>query len=244
MFSRSVLVLLCAVGIVLSLPAGADPWKDESGHGHHRHKHHKHHKHKHRYKHEEHGPPPWAPAYGYREQHGRDSDDYRDDYDDGYEERQEAVQQDTPQVEFVATSQKIGIDTGKCNREVVGAVMGGLIGGAIGNTAIRDNRTLGTIAGTLIGIVVGKEIGRNMDKADAQCVNQALERAQDGQAVTWNNPNTGYRYSLTPYQTYQRNDGHYCRKYRAVVKTGSHTQNYREAACRNNDGVWERLPSR
>jgi surface antigen len=234
MVSRRVLVILCASCLVFSLAAGADPWKDESGHGRHGEKHHKHkHRHKHRNKHAEYGPPPWAPAHGYRGKH----------YDHDYEEEPAQVRYESPQVEFVLASQKIGIDTGNCNREAVGAVMGGVIGGVIGNQAAgRDKRTIGTIAGSLIGLVVGKEIGRSMDNADAQCTNQALERAPDGQAITWDNPNTGHRYSVTPYETYRQDDGRYCRKYRAAVNAGSNTKYYGETACRTVDGVWERLP--
>jgi surface antigen len=231
MVLRSVLVVLCAASLVLSVPASADPWKDESGRGNHANKHHKN---KHRNKHAEHGPPPWAPAHGYR---GTQRDDHQNEPTKAW--------YDSPQVEFLLTSQKIGIDSGNCNREVVGAVMGGVIGGVIGNkVSSRDNKTVGTIAGSLIGVVVGKEIGRNMDNADAQCTNQALERAPNGQPVSWDNPDTGNRYSVIPYETYQQDDGRYCRKYRAAISGGSNTTKYfADTACRGDDGVWERLPS-
>ncbi len=228
MVLRSILVILCAGSMALSLHASADPWKDESSHGYHGHKHHN----KHRNKHAELGPPPWAPAHGYRSKQ-RDNDQ-----DVGPVK----VWYDSPQVEFLLASEKIGIDTGNCNREVVGAVMGGVIGGVIGNkTSSRDNKTLGTVAGSLIGVVVGKEIGRNMDNADAQCTNQVLERAPDGQAIIWDNPNTGHRYSVIPYETYRQEDGRYCRKYRAAIKAGSSTKYYGETACRTDDGVWAKL---
>jgi surface antigen len=232
MVLRSILILLSVVGMVLSAFANADPWKDESGHGYLVNKHQQY---KHRNKHSAYGPPPWAPAYGNRGK--QRENDHRADSD--------TVWYDSPQVEFLLASQKIGIETGNCNRQVVAAVMGGVIGGAIGNKASsRGNKTIGTIAGSLIGLVAGKEIGRTMDNADAQCTNQALERSPDGQAVTWDNPDTGHRYSVIPYATYQQDDGHYCRKYRAAINTGSNTTKYyADTACRTDDGVWEKLPS-
>jgi surface antigen len=236
MILRSVLVILCASSLVLALPAGADPWKDESGHGYHANKHHKNeHRNNYQNKHAGKGPPPWAPAHGYRSKQ-RDNDHRGEPTKAWY---------DSPQVGFLLASQKIGIDTGKCNREVVGAVMGGVIGGVIGNQASSDdNKTMGTIAGSLIGVVLGKEIGRNMDNADAQCTNQALERAPNGQAVTWDNPDTGNRYSVIPYETYRQEDGRYCRKYRAAINASSNTTKYyADTACRSDDGVWETLPS-
>ena len=228
MVLRRVLVILCAGSMVLSVLASADPWKDEPGHGYQAHKHHKN-------KHADKGPPPWAPAHGYR--NNQRDDDHRNEPAKAW--------YDSPQVEFLLTSQKIGIDSGNCNREVVGTVMGGVIGGVIGNkTASRGNKTIGTVAGSLIGVVLGKEIGRNMDNADAQCTNQALERAPNGQTVTWDNPDTGNRYSVIPYETYRQDDGRYCRKYRAAINASSNTTKYyADTACRSDDGVWETLPS-
>lgn len=231
MVSRSVLVILSVGSMILSVFASADPWKDESGHGYHANTYHKH---KHRNKHAGYGPPPWAPAHGYRNKQGNSD----------HQDVQKTVWYDSPQVEFLLTSEKIGIATGNCNREVIGAVMGGVIGGTIGNKASNQGaKTIGTIAGSLIGAVVGKEIGRNMDGSDAQCANQALERSPDSKAVTWDNPDTGHRYSIIPYQTYQQDDGRYCRKYRAAINDGSNTTKYYvDTACRNDDGVWEKLP--
>ena len=217
--------------MVLTVSASADPWINQSGHGYQANKHHKY---EHRDKHVGYGPPPWAPAHGSRNTPGANDD----------QAVQNAAWYDSPQVEFLLTSEKIGIAEGNCNREVVGAIVGGIIGGAIGNKVpSQGNKTPGTVAGSLIGVVVGKEIGRNMDKADAQCTNQALERSPDGQAINWNNPDTGHRYSVIPYQTYKLEDGRYCRKYRASINAGSNTTKYyADTACRSDEGVWEALP--
>lgn len=227
----------------------ADSWKNESRHGYHKSKHHKK---KHRITSEREyeveyemgddyrGPPPWAPAHGYRRKHHeRESSQVIVQVPIAEEPRYK--EHAGPEVEFEIASQKIGITAGTCDREAVGAVMGGVVGGIIGNkTASRENKTIGTIAGALIGVVLGKELGRRMDKADAQCTSQVLERARDGQAVVWDNPETGHHYSVTPYQTYQQDDGSYCRKYTTTVKDGSNEKRYKETACRSESGMWER----
>lgn len=230
MVFRSILVMFCAGGLALSLAASADPGKDQSGNGYHEYVFYKY---KHQKKRANQGPPPWAPAHGYRDRHA----------DNDHEEKPAKVWYDSPQVKFLLTSEKIGINSGNCDREVVGTVMGGIIGEANGNKPVSlDNRTLDTNAGSLISVVPGKEIGRDMDNADAQCANQALERAPDGQAVSWDNPNNGQRYSVVPYETYRQDDGRYCRKYTAAIQAGSITKYFGDTACRTDDGVWEKLP--
>ena len=54
------------------------------------------------------GPPPWAPAHGWRRKHAQD-------YEAGY------------------VIPDLGIELGRCNRDVIGAVIGGAAGGAIGS---------------------------------------------------------------------------------------------------------------
>ena len=253
---RCITFLSFLLSTVVASPVIADPWKDESGHGYQKNKHYKQkHKEKHKnkqkreyeyeveYKVEGHdqGPPPWAPAHGYRRKHHHDHERTEIIVNVPTQQEDRYVEHDSPHVEFGLASQKIGITSGTCNRETIGAVMGGIVGGVIGNKTSSDkNKTIGTLAGAVIGVVLGKELGRSMDKTDAQCTGQALERARDGQAVVWNNPETGHNYSVTPYKTYQQKDGRYCRKYNATIKDGGKAQQYAEIACRNQDGVWER----
>jgi hypothetical protein len=54
------------------------------------------------------GPPPWAPAHGWRRKHAQH-------YEAGY------------------VIPDLGIEFGRCNRDVIGAVIGGAAGGAIGS---------------------------------------------------------------------------------------------------------------
>ncbi len=251
MMLRNLQVFIIAAGILVGLPAVADPpWKDESGHGYGHGQEYKHkHSHKHRYDREDDddgyayrdqgGPPPWAPAHGYRRHHRHEHERTVVVVDPSA--RDEVVYDDRPaaEVDFRTTSDQIGITSGQCNRKVVGTVVGGIVGGVVGqNLASHKDKQLGTVAGVLIGAIVGNQIGRNMDNADANCTNQALERAPDGQVVRWQNPDTGYRYAVTPYKTYQRNDGRYCRDYTTVVE-GSKTSKYTQTSCRTDQGVWE-----
>lgn len=257
MILRNLQVFIIAAGIVLALPAAADSWKDEADHGYHhereQHEHRHWHKHRHErdneaeYEDEDHydyreqgGPPPWAPAYGYRRKHHHKHEDTVVIVNQPSRQAPVSDDRQAAAVQFNTTSARIGITAGTCNRQAVGTVIGGIVGGIIGKNLSHDNnKNVGTVAGVLIGAIVGNQIGHNMDNADANCTNQALERAPDGRAVRWENPNTGYQYAITPYKTYKRADGRYCRDYTAVV-SGSQTRKYRETACRTNKGVWKK----
>lgn len=259
MSKYKLLLLLASVSLAFSGPLAAKPWEDDSGKGHHG-KHHKKHKHWKESRHHEQGPPPWAPAHGYRNKHHQDQDEYERDaryyreapttnitlevpvysaprYQAEPQYREPEPRYREPERDFQENSATIGITAGTCNREKVGAVMGGLIGGVIANkTSSGKNKGLKTLVGALFGAVIGKEVGKNMDNEDAACTHQALERARDGQAISWKNPDSGEQYQVTPYKTYQRDDGRYCRKYKAVIGD----KDYRETACRSEQGEWQR----
>lgn len=225
------ILLAVVTATVVALPAVsyADPWKDESG-NHGGGKHRARYSAEYEMRHEGRatgGPPPWAPAHGYRRKHGGGPAVVY----------QEPVPAEGVHVEY---EQKFGIADGTCNREAVGAVLGGVVGGAIGRK-IGDNnhnKTLGTIAGAVIGVLVGKDIGRKMDAADQNCTGQVLERAPDGQTVQWRNPENGQQYRMTPTETFQRDD-HYCRRYVTEARVDGRAETSRGTACRNSDGTWK-----
>lgn len=164
------------------------------------------------------GPPPWAPAHGYRRKF-RGSREYveRGEYRAPY-----------------------GIDAGTCHHEEIGAVIGGVAGGALGSRVGRgDDRLAATIIGTVAGAVIGGSIGRSLDKADETCMGQAFEHAHTGERVRWTNPDTGARYDITPERTYRRDDGRYCRNYKADATIGGRTRKVTGVACRRSDGTWD-----
>ncbi len=168
------------------------------------------------------GPPPWAPAHGYRRKHGRSKGG------------------GTTVVVEAAEDAGRYVDEGHCNREAIGAVIGGVVGGVAGaQVGEGDGKTLATIAGTIVGVIAGKSIGRAMDEADEYCAGQALEYAPDGQAVTWQNPDTQSQYSVTPASTYQNEAGQYCREYVTEAVIDGNREQVSGTACRQEDGSWK-----
>lgn len=177
------------------------------------------------------GPPPWAPAHGYRRKH-KHKHEREEQYARAEQEPQGNVQ--------VRYSDEFDISKGTCNREEIGMVLGGVVGGVIGNRVGKnnDNEAVGTIAGAVVGILVGRTIGRKMDRADQQCTGQVLERAADGQTVQWRNSETGLAYNVTPTRTFREND-RYCREYITQARSGSTNEQLQGKACRNADGSWQ-----
>ena len=164
-------------------------------------------------------PPPWAPAHGWRAKHK-----HKHKHDEEY-------------VSYRPVP--FGIDLGRCNRDVLGAVLGGVAGGAIGSTVGKgDGRTVAIIGGTLIGVLIGGAIGRSMDNVDQNCVGQALEHAEDGQQVRWQN-SQGSSYDVVPQRTYTNQGGAYCREYTTTAVVGGRSQRVYGTACRNPDGSWK-----
>jgi surface antigen len=164
-------------------------------------------------------PPPWAPAHGHRNKHDKHK---------GHEHEQEPV-----------VAADIGIATGTCNREAVGAVLGGVVGGVVGSKIGKDqgNKDVGLVLGVIVGAVVGQSIGKQMDDADRQCTVQVLEQAKNGQTVVWTNPQIGVEYRLTPVATYERSTG-VCRKYISQAVAGQKREKTEKMACRAADGTW------
>lgn len=247
-FDSSLLVILPM--LLLSLAGQADPWKEAPGHGHGKGA--KPGKWEERYddrsgdcryrsksgpggykedvkckdRSAKAGPPPWAPAHGYRDKYRRD---------DAADSRYASPEYDD---EYTRVTEAIGIDGGTCDRETLGGLLGGIVGGVAGSKIGRgDGRRLAIVAGTVMGVLVGRQIGRNMDEADQQCVGQALERASDGQPIHWRNADSGLAYEVTPLKTFQQ-DGRYCREYQTDVTSNKTSHDDRGIACRNTDGSW------
>ncbi len=164
------------------------------------------------------GPPPWAPAHGYRAHRGG-----------GY--------QGAAQAAYVPP---FDIGLGRCNREVLGSVLGAAAGGLVGSRFGDGQERLAAVAGgTLLGFLIGGRIGRSMDEVDQNCVGQILEHAGDGQQITWNNPQNGAQYHVVPTGTVQSSDGRYCREYTATAVIGGTDQQTYGRACRQPDGSWK-----
>ena len=165
-------------------------------------------------------PPPWAPAHGWRKKN--------DPAYAGYSGR--------------SWNDDFGVQSGRCNREDVGAVLGAVAGGAIGAEAAQDGagRAIAVVVGTVIGAAIGAEIGRRMDKTDRSCAGHALELAREGQTVTWLNPASGVTWQLTPVAAPASSDG--CRKFRLIATGAFGLGEGRTIACPGADGVWDLAP--
>jgi surface antigen len=162
------------------------------------------------------GPPPWAPAHGWRRKHAQH-------YEAGH------------------VIPDLGIELGRCNRDVIGAVIGGAAGGVIGSQIGKGSeRTVATIGGTIVGVLIGGVIGRSMDEADQACIAQTLEQAPAQHAVAWSNPDGGH-YRVVPLEGYEDREGRVCRDYRTTATIAGRHQQFYGTACRQSDGSWQRV---
>lgn len=168
------------------------------------------------------GPPPWAPAHGYRAKHG-----YH------YHVRDEAW------IDRLSAP-PLDLGLGRCNREVLGQLAGAAAGAVVGSQ-IGDGRgrLAAVAAGTLIGVLLGGEVGKSMDRTDRLCADQALEHAGDGQPITWIGDDGRSRHEVVPQETWQREDGRYCREYTARSAVGDRLVTTYGTACRQPDGAWK-----
>lgn len=172
------------------------------------------------------GPPAWAPAWGYR---GKRKIRYQ---------RNGVLHEADPST--LVRVPETGL--GRCNRDVIGAVLGGAVGAAAGSQIGKgDGRTLATVGGAIIGVLVGGNIGRAMDQVDQNCVGQVLERAPTGKPVVWNNPDGNGEYRVTPTRTYQTRSGTYCREYRTTIMIDGRAEKAYGTACRQADGTWKKV---
>ena len=132
------------------------------------------------------------------------------------------------------TGSKEGLGT------LLGAVAGGVAGAQVGD---GRGRLIATGVGTLLGAVIGSEVGKSLDRADQLALQHqtqnTLENAPSGTTNTWHNPDSGNSGTVTPTQTYQQNDGTYCREFTQTVTVAGETQQAYGTACRQPDGTWQ-----
>ncbi len=168
-------------------------------------------------------PPSWAPAHGYR---AKDKDKH---------EKKKRHGERTP-----AYSTLLGIDGGRCNRDIIGGLIGGAAGAALGSRIGKgDGQMAAIIGGAVFGALVGGSIGRSMDRIDQNCIGQALEYAGDGRTVAWRNPDADASYRVTPREAYKNRVGQYCREYTTVSTIGGQSRTVQGTACRMVDGSWK-----
>lgn len=123
---------------------------------------------------------------------------------------------------------------------VGGAALGAIAGSNVGS---GKGRIAAIAVGTLLGAGVGREVGASLDRADMTYYNstqqRALETAQPGQTLPWNNSQSGNSGSFTPSNYYQTAEGTYCREFQQTVNVGGKSQQAYGEACRQPDGTWK-----
>lgn len=181
-------------------------------------------------------PPPWAPAHGWRDKHD-------DDHDHDHKRKHRHDEYERVYVlpwRGAAAPAPYGIGQGTCYRQVLGAVIGGGAGAVVGSTIGKGSgRTVAIVGGTILGVLAGGAVGRAMDEVDQNCIGQALEHADDGRNVVWQNPGGDQRYAVSPVSTYRASDGRYCREYVTTAQVAGKRQQIYGTACRQPDGSWE-----
>lgn len=137
-----------------------------------------------------------------------------------------------------------GQQTMGVSKQDIGTVLGGVGGAVIGSTMGKGRgRIATTAAGAILGGLAGSALGSSLDKADAsynnQATVQALETAPAGQALPWNNPESGNYGSVSAGTPYKVADGSYCREYTQKVNIGGQSKSAFGKACRQPDGTWQ-----
>jgi surface antigen len=118
--------------------------------------------------------------------------------------------------------------------QLLGAIAGGVLGAQVGS---GSGRVAATIAGTMLGGFIGGNIGRQMDDGDRYRAGQALEQTPTNQSSSWQNPDTGYSYAVTPTRTYYESERP-CREYTTEAWIDGRRETIYGTACRQADGTW------
>ena len=117
---------------------------------------------------------------------------------------------------------------------VTGGVVGGLIGSQFGGGA---GKVAAAAGGAMLGAILGGRIGQYMDRQDRLELTRALETAPTGRVISWNNPDNGNHYHVTPTRTYYVSEQP-CREYTTLAEIGGKSEQIYGKACRQGDGSW------
>ena len=125
------------------------------------------------------------------------------------------------------------------NKGKQGAI-GGAAGGALLGQAIGRN-TEATLIGAAVGTMLGYVVGNEMDKYDRRELNHAYEFGPSGQVSSWQNPDSGNYYAVTPQPAYTapQNPQRPCRQAEILATIDGQTERTYTTACRNSRGQWE-----
>jgi surface antigen len=129
-------------------------------------------------------------------------------------------------------------------KETLGTLLGAAGGAVLGAQVGKGKGQVAAAAvGTLLGALIGSEVGKSLDRADKltmeQTTQKALETTPSGNAVTWNNPDSGNSGTVTPQPAYENSSGQYCREYQQTVTIQGKSESAYGTACRQPDGSWK-----
>ena len=122
---------------------------------------------------------------------------------------------------------------------IIGGVGGALLGSAFGK---GSGRLAAVAVGTLVGAMIGNEVGKTLDAADRAAIDRAEKRATQapmGETISWDNPRSGNRGTITPVRQGEDTKGRYCREFRQTIQVGDRLEEGYGTACRQEDGTWQ-----
>ena len=162
------------------------------------------------------GPPPWAPAHGYRRKQGGTA--------------------------YVFPAGLLG---GRCRADLLdGPTIGGLVGAAAGGLAGSQigkgkGQLAATALGTLVGFVIGQQVGQSLGRTEETCFSRTFEHVPDRETIVWNDAGRNAQYQVMPVRTAEAVNGMYCREYQAKATVGGKVSETYGTACRQPDGSWK-----
>jgi len=133
---------------------------------------------------------------------------------------------------------------GGFDKQDIGTGLGALGGAALGTSLTHGKgKIAGGVIGALVGAGLGNAVGASLDRADMayyqNTQQKALETAQAGQSLPWNNPQSGNSGVVIPQAPFKNETGQYCREFQNKITVGGKTESGYGTACRQPDGSWQ-----
>jgi surface antigen len=132
---------------------------------------------------------------------------------------------------------------GGIDSNTMGTVIGGVAGGFLGSQfGEGSGKVVASVAGAMLGAWAGSKIVQGMNAQDRGMYESASSRAATapvGQQITWYNPDTGNKGTITPTREGRTSDGAACREYQQTVTIGGKTERAYGTACKQPDGSWK-----
>ena len=105
-----------------------------------------------------------------------------------------------------------------------------------------NSRLLALSVGAVAGSQLGGNVGRQLTGTDRarmqESTQRALETGTSGEAVFWNNADSGNSGSTTPQARFTTSGGTTCREFQQSITVGGENATAYGTACRQPDGHW------